>query len=388
MRERKPQTEDKHVLRLAEDSPDQLKAGTSANTRSRNTGNSEPAAPRKASRWLRTAAALLGLTIILLAVFFGFAIHYWLPWPEWVRTFGAWAFPILTCGLWFLPLGHRLARRTAVLLFVSGLAFAYAIKTPPSQDWVALMEKSPHMERQGDRITIVNFRDAAHAPGTAPVIHWTRADFDLSTLDGADLILQPFGDLKGLAHVMLTFRFADGRHVIISMESRQAKGQSFDPLAGFFRRDPLYPILATERDLIWERLARTPPDPVQIYPLLADKAVLRQYFERVLAFVNAIHRQPIFYSTLTESCMTTFINLAPEAFIHVRWYDIRRWVPGYSLSLFQQLGLVDHSMPAETLALRRTLPDGLSAPQGFASDAAWSAYIRQSLDSPTPAPAP
>lgn len=348
------------------------------------TGEGGGSAARKASLWLRMAAIPTSLAIVLLSVFLGLAIHYWLPWPEWVRTLGAWAFPLLICGLWFLPIPYRLARRAVALLLLACLFIAYQIKTPPPQDWVALMEKSPYVERHGDRITIFNFRDAAHSPGTEPVINWTREDFDLSQLVGADLILQPFGDLKGLAHVMLTFRFADGRHVIISMEARQAKGQSFDPLAGFFRRDPLYPILATERDLIWERLARTPPDPVQIYPLLADKAVLRQYFERVLTFVNDTHRQPIFYSTLTESCMTTFINLAPEAFIHVRWYDIRRWVPGYSLSLFQQLGLVDHSMPAEKLAARRTLPDGLSGPQGFASDAAWSASIRQSLDGPAP----
>ena len=165
-----------------------------------------------------------------------------------------------------------------------------------------------------------------------------------------DLILQPFGDLKAMEHVMLSFRFADGRHVVVSMEARQARGAEFDPLAGFFRRDPIYPELATERDLFWERLARTPPDEIQIYPIRQSPEVVRVYFERILRFTTQVHERPKFYSTLTESCMTSFINLAPERFASVPWYDLRRWIPGYALPLFQQLGLVDDTIPADALA--------------------------------------
>lgn len=177
--------------------------------------------------------------------------------------------------------------------------------------------------------------------------------------------------------MMLSFRFADGRAVVVSMEARQAAGGKFDALAGFFRHDQLYPELATERDLFWERLSRVPPDNLQIYPIRKSPEVLRIFLKRILVFSNTVAERPKFYSTLSESCMTAFINLVPESFASVPFYDLRRWIPGYSLSLFQQLGLVDDSAPAEDLARTHALRPGLRSPAEFPSEQAWSAYIRQ-----------
>lgn len=324
----------------------------------------------------RGAGVALDVAVVLLSLYFALAIHYWLPWPAAVRTFGAPAFAAATLALWFRPGRRRTARRLLAACALLAIGTAYAAKLPPEQDWVALQAEQAHATIAGDTITIFNLRDAVHRPGAPAEPRWITRSFDLATLDGVDLIIQPFGGVKALAHVMLSFRFADGRHVVVSMEARQAKGAAFDPVAGFFRRDQLYPELGTERDLIFERLARTPPDEVQIYPMKASPEAVRVYFRRVIDFVNASHRQPRFYSTLRESCMTTLMNLAPESFAHVPWRDLRRWIPGYSLTLFQQLGLVDGDLGAEELARQARLPDGLRPPSEFDSDAAWSRYIR------------
>ena len=37
-------------------------------------------------------------------------------------------------------------------------------------------------------------------------------------------------------------------------------------------------------------------------------------------------------------------NIALECFASVKWYDLKRWIAGYSLSLFQQIGLIDDSL--------------------------------------------
>jgi hypothetical protein len=324
----------------------------------------------------RGAAIALAIAVVLLSLYFALAIHYWLPWPAPVRTSGAIAFPLAVLALWFLPGRRRTARRIAAAAALIAIGTAYATKLPPEQDWVALQAEQAHASIAGDTITISNLRDAVHRPGAPSEPRWITERFDLSTLEGADLIIQPFGGVKALAHIMLSFRFADGRHVVVSMEARQAKGAAFDPVAGFFRRDQLYPELGTERDLIWERLARTPPDEVQIYPVKASPEAVRIYFRRIIDFVNESHRQPRFYSTLRESCMTTLMNLAPESFAHVPWRDIRRWIPGYSLSLFQQIGLVDGTLDADALARQARLRDGIRPPLEFATDAAWSRYIR------------
>lgn len=325
----------------------------------------------------RSATWALGLIVACLSLFFAGAIYYWLPWPPPVRTLGAILFPLAMLALWNVPgrlLWPRRALAAAALLVIGAFYFT---KTPVEQNWVPLQAERASAATEGDLITISNFRDAIHKEGASSEPRWITESFDLSKLSGLDLILQPFGNAKALAHVMLSFGFADGRHVVVSMEARQAKGASFDPIAGFFRRDPLYPELGTERDLFFERLARTPPDEIQIYPIRQDPEAIRVYFLRILKFVNESYHQPRFYSTLWESCMTTLINLAPESFASVPWTDMRRWIPGYSLSLFQQMGLVDGHLAADALARKSRLRENLRPPTDFPTDAAWSAYIRE-----------
>ena len=327
----------------------------------------------------RALAVVAAVVIAAFGLYLGLAIHYWIPWAPAVRQAGSILFPLLVWSLWFIP-GRGLGLRRGLAVCAVGALFtAFVLKEPAEQDWVALQAHNPTAQIEGDTVTIHNFRDALHRRGEPSVPRWTTATFDLSTLTGADLIIQPFGDMKALAHVMLSFQFADGRHVVVSIEARQAKGGSFDALAGFFRRDPIYPEIGTERDLIWNRFARTPPDEVQIYPIHANTAAVRLYFERLLDFINRVDARPIFYSTLRESCMTTLMNLAPESFASVPWHDIRRWIPGYSLSLFQQLGLVDDGLAPEELARRHGLRDGVPSPENFPSDAAWSAHLRSEI---------
>ncbi|MFG1293897.1 Lnb N-terminal periplasmic domain-containing protein [Xanthobacter versatilis] len=327
----------------------------------------------------RALGVVAGVVVVAASVYFGLAIHYWIAWPADVRQVGSFAFPLAVIALWFAPGLGRGIRRVLALVAIATLGVAFFSTEPIEQDWVALQQHNPTATIDGDKVTIRNFRDALHWPGAASVPRWTTATFDLSTLTGADLIIQPFGDMKALAHVMLSFGFADGRHVVVSIEARQAKGASFDAVAGFFRRDPIYPELGSERDLIWSRLARTPPDEVQIFPIHRDAAAIRLYFERILAFINRVDARPIFYSTLRESCMTTLMNLAPESFAQVPWHDMRRWIPGYALSLFQQLGLVDDGMSPEEMARTHGVRDGIRSPEAFPTEAAWSGYLRAKL---------
>jgi len=326
-----------------------------------------------------TAGIAANVAVVALGLYLGLAIFYWIPWPAELRQVGSVLFPLLIWTLWFAPGRWRGLRKAMAAAGLAALMTAFVMKQPIQQDWIALQAHNPTAVFEGDTVTIHNFRDALHRTGQPSEPRWGTATFDLATLTGADLIIQPFGDLEALAHVMLSFNFADGRHAVVSIEARQAKGGSFDPLAGFFRRDPIYPEIGTERDIIWNRFARTPPDQVQIFPIHASTAAVRAYFERVLHFINRLDQRPIFYSTLRESCMTTLMNLAPESFASVPWHDVRRWIPGYSLSLFQQIGLVDDGLAPEEMARRHGLRDGIRSPEYFPSDAAWSAYLRSQL---------
>ncbi|MEM8838525.1 MAG: DUF4105 domain-containing protein [Pseudomonadota bacterium] len=338
---------------------------------------SEPSFLTGVVRWSAAVFRLVFTALFLLTtLFFAFAIHYWLGWPDWVRTYGSIAFAILLLGAWFAPLWNRIMRRGLCLLILVLLGTAYQAKTPVEQAWVPLHQGKVSPEINGDIATIANFRDALHSAGKASTPRWTTAEFDLDKLVSSEVILQPFGTSKATEHVLLSFRFDDGRHIAVSMEARRTSWESFDALAGFFRHDQIYPVIGTERDLLWKRLARAEPFEMKLFPLKAPPDQLRIYFRRILDFASDVKRAPEFYSTLTESCMTTLIKLAPEVFESVPWYDYRRWVPGYSLGLFQELGLVDNSMSEEELSERNKLKSGIRAPSEFPDDASWSAYIR------------
>ena len=324
----------------------------------------------------RTARIASSVVVSALSVYFSLAIWYWLPWPDWLRRFGSLTFPLTMIVLWFVPGRWLRIRRSAVAVALAAVAIAYAMKEPVEQNWVDLHARSVSAIVDGDIATITNFTDAIHPIGEPSTPRWTTRTFDLSEIEGAELIMQPFGNLKAMEHVMLSFGFADGTHIVVSIESRRTSWEKFDPLAGFFRHDQIYPMIGTERDLFWKRLAKKPPDNMQFYPILRSPEAIRAYLERVLRFANEVDERPKFYSTIRESCMTTLINLAPESFASVHWYDIRRWLPGYSLSLFQQLGLIDDSLPPAELAQKHQLRSGIRPPWDFPNDAAWSAYIR------------
>ncbi|MEM8826147.1 MAG: DUF4105 domain-containing protein [Pseudomonadota bacterium] len=319
---------------------------------------------------------IVTIAVLLAVAYFGLAIHYWLGWPSWVRSYGALVFVVIGICLWFLPDHSRRVGRGMVLTSVSVLAVAYALKTPVDQTWVPLHQELVSARIDGTSVQVSNFRDAVHAAGEPAEPRWVNTSFDLADLMGAELILQPFGDSKATEHVILSFRFADGRHVAVSMEARRTSWTGFDALAGFFRHDQLYAVIGTERDVLWKRLAREEPHDLFIFPLSATPEGLQVYFRRILELANELSQKPQFYSTITDSCMTTLIKLAPEVFQTVRWTDIRRWVPGYSLELFQELGLVDDSISTEALRARQRLRKGIENPDTFPNDAAWSAYLR------------
>lgn len=328
---------------------------------------------------------MAGATVLLLTAFASAATYYWLGWPDWVRTGGAvLALPLVTL-VWFWPGGRQKLRRAFVGALLAVFFIAYAIKTPYPQAFVPLHSKLANVTWQGSEFEITNFRDAVHPVGAPAEPVWTNRRFDLEELIGAQLILQPFGSSAATVHVMTSFAFRNGDHLAVSFEARRTSWTKFDPLAGFFRHDQLYAVLGTERDLFWKRLAHVPPNDLYFFDLTAPPDVLQNYLKRLLDFVALIHDQPQFYSTVSESCFTTLLRLSPGIEQAVPWYDYRRWIPGSSIGLFQELGLIDPSIPTDKLIEERKLRTDIRPPWEFENARVWSDYLRSGAPFATPA---
>jgi hypothetical protein len=96
---------------------------------------------------------------------------------------------------------------------------------------------------------------------------WETRVFDASTVTSVDVFTSVWGN-PNIAHVMVSFGFADGRHIAFSAETRRRKGQVYSTLGGFVREFELTLLAADERDLIWlrtdlrgERVSIFPADP-------------------------------------------------------------------------------------------------------------------------------
>jgi hypothetical protein len=110
-----------------------------------------------------------------------------------------------------------------------------------------------------------------------------------------------------IAHVFVTFGFADDDYLAISIETRKPKGEGYSTFKGFVRQFELVYIVADERDVIRLRTnyRRDPPEDVYVYRIRSSIEAERQLFLDYMHRINALQTQPEFYNTLTTNCTTS-----------------------------------------------------------------------------------
>ena len=141
----------------------------------------------------------------------------------------------------------------------------------------------------------------APRPTSRPPI--TTRTFDLRQLDAVDLVAVYWMG-PAIAHVFLSFGFADGNHLAVSIEARKERDEGYSTLKGFFRQYELQYVAADERDVIRLRTnyRRDPPEEVHVYRLRGTGAQARGLFLEYLAQMNRLKAQPEFYNSLVTNC--------------------------------------------------------------------------------------
>lgn len=194
----------------------------------------------------------------------------------------------------------------AYLLPLAALLFWYqSIEPSNSREWQPDVAVLPYATIAGDRVTIHNIRNFEYRSETDYTPAYYDRQFDLSQLVGVDLIASYWMG-PAIAHVFLSFAFADGEHLAISIETRKESHESYSTLKGFFRQYELYYVVADERDVIRLRTnyRRDPPEDVYLYSLKAPIENGRRLFLEYLHRMNSLKEQPEFYNTLTTNCTT------------------------------------------------------------------------------------
>jgi hypothetical protein len=217
-----------------------------------------------------------------------------------------------------------------------------------NRDWTPEQAKVAKAEIDGNRATVHNIRDCRWRTANDFTLSYYDKTFDLDELSSVDFIVVPFNETPSLGHTMLSFGFAGGEHLAVSVEIRKERGQAFSAVGGFFRQYELIYVVASERDVIQKRVTCDLSD-VYLYRSTATPEQARELFVDVMHRVNKLARSPEFYDTLTNNCTTNIRNHVNHLKPNEVPYDYRVLLPGLSDELAYDLGLIErHGSYAET----------------------------------------
>lgn len=242
------------------------------------------------------------------------------------------------------------------------------------RNWKPDLAVLPYAEFDGDTVTVHNVRNADYITENDYLLHYDDRTYDLSEVESVYFFVVPFTDTPALAHTMLSFGFADGRYLAISVEVRLEQHESYSPLLGALRQYELMYVVADERDVVRLRTEQRKVD-VYMYKARTTPEQTRSLLVDMLRRANEIYRKPEFYDTLTNNCTTNIVDhidhLAPGK---ISPTDPRVLLPGYSDELAYDLGLLDTNVSfAETR--RRALINRLC--HRYRDDEDFSEKIRQ-----------
>ena len=319
-------------------------------------------------RWLHKPLALLAALALLLFFLWALAaLHF---------DAGAW-FPL---ALLALAAGAvivlRSTRGTALVMLVgcaAVLAWWYTLAPANDREWRPEVARLPAATIDGSKITITNVRNFSYREDEDFDVNWETRSLDLDQLVGVDLFLNFWGP-EHIAHTIASWRFADGSHIAVSIETRKESHEEYSATKGFFRQFEIYYVVADERDLIKVRTNHR-GEHVYLYklgfPLDQARAMLLDYMREI----NQLAQEPRWYNALTHNC-TTAIRYHSKHIGAAGPLDWRLFANGHLPELGYERGVLDQSLPLAQLVEASYISDKAKA---LPADANFSAAIRQGL---------
>ncbi|NJD36336.1 MAG: DUF4105 domain-containing protein [Betaproteobacteria bacterium] len=239
-----------------------------------------------------------------------------------------------------------------LVLFAALVAWWLGIEPSNDRDWQPDVARLAYATVEGDMVTVHNIRNFAYRSETDYTPAWYDKTYDLRKLEGVDLVAVYWMG-PAIAHTLVSFAFAGGDHLAISIETRKEKGEAYSTIKGFFRQYELYYVVADERDVIRLRTnyRHDPPEDVYVYrvrgPIESGRNLLLEYVRKM----NALKAKPDFYNTLINNCTTDlwYNTLVNASHMQFSWKIL---ASGYVPEYLYELGRLDTSLPFPELQRR------------------------------------
>lgn len=237
-----------------------------------------------------------------------------------------------------------------LLLFAGSVLWWSLLEPSNRRDWQEDVAQLPRAVLDGDMLAIHNLRNFDYRSEFDYRPQWLTRQYDLRQLEGVDLVAVYWMG-PAIAHIFVSFAFAGGEQLAISIEARKEKDEAYSTFKGFFRQYELYYVVGDERDLIRLRTnyRKNPPEDVHVYRLQGGTlAEARQFLLEYVNKINGLNNKPEFYNSLTTNC-TTNLWLHAQVSRRPLPFDWRIIASGYVPEYLYETGLLDRSKPFATL---------------------------------------
>jgi hypothetical protein len=280
-----------------------------------------------------TALVLIAALVTLMTAWAVLALWFRLPASEAWRAAAACSFALfgLIAVACLFGSHWRIALGSFATAFM-GIALWWSTILPPAEASFA-----PDVARQvtgvqeGERLTLTNVRNFAWRSDTDFSQQWDIRSYDLTQLVSLDLFLS-YWDGPNIAHMIMSFGFANGEYLAWSVEVRRQTDGAFSPLGDLFKSNPLVLVAAEERDVIGVR-SNVRGEEVRRYRLNLERATIRTMLLEYVAEANGLARKPAFYNSLTTNCTTTVVKMmrAVGAALPLDWrLIVNGYLPDYA----------------------------------------------------------
>ena len=313
--------------------------------------------------------SLLGLLTAATGGWGVLALIYSGPHDNTVRYSLAAAFAAVSLAA-LIALGLRRWRWRALafylMLFAVLVVWWRGIEPSNERDWQTDVAVLPYATVEDNLVTVHNIRNFDYRSETDYTPAYYDKHFDLRKLEGVDLVAVYWMG-PAIAHIFVSFAFAGGDHLAVSIETRKEKGEGYSTIKGFFRQYELYYVVADERDVIRLRTnyRRDPPEDVYVYRLQGPLENGRRVFLEYMDKINALKARPEFYNSLTTNCTTNiwFHTLVNPEHLPFSWKIL---ASGYVPEYLYEAGWLDTRMPFPELKRRTHINAKAQAADGAA----------------------
>jgi hypothetical protein len=274
-------------------------------------------------------------------------------------------------GLWW---GHAPAALLAFgIAYAAVLVWWRTLKPSNQRQWSDDVAQISHGTLQGEAVTLYNVRNFRWRSNSDYTQAWETRHYDLGKLRTVDMITS-YWSSRAIAHLLFSFGFTDGEHVVFSVEIRRERGEAYNEIGGFFKEFELSIIATDERDVIRVRTNVRGEDDY-LYRLRMPVSAMRSLFLGYIEEANSLVRKPRFYNTITVNC-TTLVYHMMKRIVGYLPLDYRLILAGYMPEYVHRVGGLDQRHSFETLrALGRITDRAMKADRS----AAFSADIRRGI---------